>query len=81
MPARICKRGGHHMSKRAPADRDVIALFRKLNLPSENSPPALTDFGRTFDPTAAPATPGVEYRTILTNGTGKAVGSGNAQLE
>jgi hypothetical protein len=67
------------MNKKSRAKRDVVALFRKLNLPIVDSGPA--NFGQTYDPTAAPVTPGVQYRTILTNGTGTLAGLGNAQLE
>ena len=74
-------RGIHRMSKSVRSIRDVDAVFRLLNLPTD--PPAAGRFGsdRNFDPTAPQTTQVVEYRTILTNGTGKVLRSGYAELE
>ena len=67
------------MGKKSRAKRDVIVVFRKLNLPIKESDPI--QFGQSFDPTLVPVTPGVQYRTILTNGTGRVLKSANAELE
>lgn len=59
---------------------DVAEIFRHLNLPTdERSLSSLRTFW--FDPTIAPQMPGVSYRTVLTNGTGRATAPANAELE
>ena len=60
--------------------QEVEAIFRKLNLPMEGDKRIPTNLWHNFDPTRTPA-PGVEYRTILTNGTGVTPSSGHAELE
>lgn len=74
-------RGKHRMSKSARSIRDVNAVLRLLNPPTE--PPSAGRFAvdRSFDPTAPQTTQLVEYRTILTNGIGKMLRSGYAELE
>jgi hypothetical protein len=68
------------MAKKSRAKRDdVVTVFRKLNLPLTDDAPA--HFGQSYDPTVIPVTPGVQYRTILTNGTGQVLRSGYAELE
>lgn len=69
------------MSKSARSIRDVNALFRLLNLPTEPPTAGRPALDWSFDPTAPQTTPLVEYRTILTNGTGRALRSGYAELE
>lgn len=58
----------------------VVEVFRQLDLAAEErSLSSLRSYW--FDPTIGPRTPGIEYRTVLTNGTGRAMVPVNAELE
>ena len=63
------------------ARMDVLEVFQQLSLPTGDG--CLTSLFRNpiLDPTASRENSGVEYRTVLTNGTGKLTFSAYAQLE
>ena len=79
LATRRVKRGTRVRRKQSRPDRQIVALFRKLSVPIAD--PRIAYYGRFYDPTVQTTTPGIEYRTILTNGTGRMLGSGYAQLE
>lgn len=66
-------------ARKAPVD--VLGVFQQLNLPTEDGSLASLFLSPFIDPTVPRQNSGVEYRTVLTNGTGKLAFSAYAQLE
>ena len=75
-------KGAKHLNQKKPkrsAPGKIEDVFQRLNLSAADrgQGPIITQF---FDPMAL-HTQSVEYRTILTNGTGRTLGLRDAELE
>jgi hypothetical protein len=74
------KRVSQHKRSKNSASAKIADVFQRLSLPTVDRSLATLNVPY-FDPTGYPQSPGVEYRTILTNGTGRTLGLRDAQLE